>query len=154
MDCEERAAEVERIRKATPSDDRAIWQERQFLLAELDRVTVERDEVISRTSYHLREERDAALAQVKALEDVCGKAVVEAAVVVETLWICHQAIPFTELAPELIQQLPVAVGALRDAATALGRMDSKRQAALDRLATMADPDGPSVILAPDGEPKR
>lgn len=125
------------------------------LLAELDRVTAERDEARedaneyrkerdlalrqdrsaeleaeldrwktgATTSRKLmvefREQRDAALAEAKRLREACGPAVVEAALVVETLWTAQQVAPFEELAPELIAQLPKAVEALRGAATVL-----------------------------------
>lgn len=64
-------------------------------------------------------DRDAARAEAKRLREACGPAVVEAALVVETLWTAQQVAPFEELAPELIAQLPKAVEALRGAATVL-----------------------------------
>lgn len=80
MTPEERAARVEEIRKATPSDGCAIWQERQFLLAELDRVTAERDEyrlgaeVGNRIGTGAIRERDAALARMEMLREALTEA--------------------------------------------------------------------------------
>lgn len=69
--------------------------------------------------------RDAALAQVAKLREACGAAIVEAAFVVETLWLSQQATPFEELAPSLVEQLPVAVAALRKAAVVLAETEPK-----------------------------
>lgn len=97
--------------------------------AELDRVRTERDgysgqrDSAVQWSKRYMAERDAALAQVAKLREACGAAIVEAAFVVETLWLSQQATPFEELAPSLVEQLPVAVAALRKAAVVLAETE-------------------------------
>lgn len=67
----DRRARLAEIRAATPSDDRAIWQERQFLLAELERV--ERLCVAHRNAAGIAgQERDAARAELKQWVDRFG----------------------------------------------------------------------------------